>query len=40
MIIDHDLWEGNGTVVEGCGRIEKRQGSYNIKVEKMWKTWL
>jgi hypothetical protein len=40
LVIDHDLWEGNGTVVEGCGRIEKRQGSYNIKVEKMWKTWL
>ena len=40
VVVDHQIWEGNGTVISGCGRLEKKQGSYVIQCEKMWKTWL
>jgi hypothetical protein len=40
VVADHQIWEGNGTVISGCGRLEKKQGSYVIQCEKMWKTWL
>ncbi len=40
VVVDHEIWQGNGTVIEGCGKLQKRGGSYSIKCEKMWKTWL
>jgi DNA polymerase III alpha subunit len=40
VVVDHADWKGNGTVISGCGKLEKRQGSYVIQCEKMWKTWL
>ena len=40
VVADHEIWQGNGTVIEGCGKLQKRGGSYSIKCEKMWKTWL
>jgi hypothetical protein len=40
VVVDHSDWQGNGTVIEGCGKLHKKQGSWVIQCEKMWKTWL
>ena len=39
LVINGDVWQGNYKIVEGCGRLCKKNGAEYIEVEKMWKTW-
>tara|TARA_Y100000816_G_C26091772_1_gene577084 strand:+ start:315 stop:2018 length:1704 start_codon:yes stop_codon:yes gene_type:complete len=39
LVIKNDVWQGNYTIVQGCGKMCKKDGSEYIEVEKMWKTW-
>jgi hypothetical protein len=39
LVIKGDVWNGNYKIVEGCGKLLKKDGSEYIEVEKMWKTW-
>ena len=39
LVIKGDVWQGNYKVIQGCGKLCKKDGSSYIEVEKMWKTW-
>ena len=39
LVIPHGVWEGNYKIVQGCGKLCKKNGSTYVEVEKMWKTW-
>ena len=39
LVIEGDVWNGNYKIVEGCGKIKKKNGVEYLEVTKMWKTW-
>ena len=40
LVIDGEVWEGNYKIIQGCGKLCKKNGAEYIEVEKMWKTWI
>ena len=39
LVIDGEVWNGNYKIIQGCGKLCKKNGAEYIEVEKMWKTW-